>query len=93
MNTSFITQSQSKGVTYYTIYLKGLANGTGYIDIALSDDQLFKDYLQYLDVGIKPVRTYVVTMPPKGDGKGGNDAGSFSINFSEVIAITTVKQA
>ncbi len=93
MNTSFITQSQSKGVTYYTIYLRGLANGTGYIDIALSDDQLFKDYLQYLDVGIKPVRTYVMAMPPKAEGRSVAETGQFSVNFSEVIAITTVKPA
>jgi hypothetical protein len=82
-----------KGMIYYTIYLKALPNGSGYIDIALADDQLFKDYMQYLDVGIKPVRTYVVTMPPKAHGKPVANTGLFAINFSEVAAITTVKPA
>ncbi len=93
MNTSFTTASTGKGVTYYTIYLRGLANGTGYIDVALTDDQLFKDFLQYLDVNIKPVRTYIVSLPPKADGRATGETGQFSVNFSEVIAITTVKPA
>lgn len=84
---------QPKGMIYYTIYMKSLSNGSGYIDVALADDQLFKDYLQYLDVGIKPVRTYVVTMPPKAHGKPVASTGLFSINMSEVSAITTVKPA
>jgi len=84
---------QPKGMIYYTIYLKGLANGSGYIDIALADDQMFKDYMQFLDIGIKPVRTYVVTMPPKAHGKPVANTGLFAINFSDVTAITTVKPA
>jgi hypothetical protein len=78
---------------YYTIYLKSLSNGCGYIDVALADDQLFKDYLQYLDVGIKPIRTYTVAMPPRAQGKPVANSGLFSINLSEITAITTVKPA
>ena len=90
MNTAHHTNPQ-KGFTYYTIYLKGLSNGSGYIDVALSDEQLLKDYLQYLDVGIKPVRTYVVTMAPKAQGKSVASTGQLCINLSDVSAITTVK--
>ena len=90
MNTSHIVDSQ-KGVTYYTIYLKGLANGSGYIDVALTDDQLFKDYLQYLDINIKPVRSYVVAMAPKAHGKPVANTGMLTINLSDIAAITTVK--
>lgn len=93
MKTVSEESDQPKGVIYYTIYLKGLANGSGYIDIALADDQLFKDYLQYLDIGIKPVRTYVVTLPPKAHAKAMAETGLFAINFSEVSAVTTVKPA
>lgn len=78
---------------YYTIYMKGLTNGCGYVDVALADEQLFKDYLQYLDVGIKPIRTYVVTMPPKAQGKPVANTGQFSINLSDISAITIVKPA
>jgi hypothetical protein len=84
------TEIKPKGIIYYTIYMKGLANGSGYIDVALADDQLFKDYLQYLDVGIKPVRTYAVTMPPKAQGESVG-SGVLAINMSDVSAITTVK--
>ena len=87
------TVDQPKGMIYYTIYLKSLANGSGYIDVALADDQLFKDYMQYLDIGIKPVKHYVVTMPPKAHGKPVASTGLFSINLSEIAAITTVKPA
>ena len=47
---------------YYTIFVKGLNNSTGYIDVALSDDQLLKDFMQYLDIGIKPHRTYILSL-------------------------------
>jgi hypothetical protein len=91
LNTSQFPDQQ-KGITYYTIYLKGLSNGSGYIDLALNDDQqLFKDYLQYLDVGIKPIRTYVVAMAPKAQGKPIANTGQFSINLSDVSAMTIVK--
>ena len=82
-------QPASTGTVYYTIYLKGLANGSGYLDVALADEQLFKDYLQYLDVGIKPVRKYVVTMPPTARGKPVASTGLFAINLSEVAAMMT----
>ena len=84
---------QAKGLIYYTIYLKSLSNGSGYVDIALAGDQLFKDYLQFLDVGIKPVRTYVVIMPPNAHGRSVAETGLFSINLSDVTAMTTVKPA
>jgi hypothetical protein len=83
--------STPEGILYYTIYTKGLNNGAGYIDVALGDDQLFKDYLQYLDIGIKPVRSYPVVQPPKGPGKGMVTAGMFAVNLSEVSAMTTSK--
>jgi hypothetical protein len=90
LNTSQYSDPQ-KGVLYYTIYLKGLSNGSGYVDVALTDDQLFKDYLQYLDVGIKPIRTYVVATAPKAQGKPVSNTGLFSVNLSDIMAITTVK--
>jgi hypothetical protein len=71
--------------------LKGLANGSGYIDVALTDDQLFKDYLQYLDINIKSVRSYVVAMAPKAHGKPVANTGMLTINLSDIAAITTVK--
>lgn len=77
---------------YYTIYVKNLHNNTGYIDVALADDQLLKDFLQYLDVNIKPVRTYVVTESPKtGQGREVASTGTFAVNFSDITAITAVK--
>lgn len=69
---------------YYTIYVKNLNNGTGYIDLALEDDQLLKDYLQYLDIGMRPHRTYAVINPGGAKGVGGQVA----INIAEVVAIT-----
>jgi len=76
---------------YYTIYVKNLQNGSGYIDIALADDQLMKDFTQYLDVGIKSNRTYSMTAPPDSQGKPVVSQGIFAINLSEVAAITTLK--
>jgi hypothetical protein len=70
---------------YYTIYVKSLYNGTGYIDVGLEDDQLLKDFLQYLDIGVRPHRTYGMANPAS--PKGG--AGQFSINVADVVAITT----
>jgi hypothetical protein len=65
---------------YYTIYIKNLHNGTGYIDV----DQLLKDFAQYLDIGTRPHRPYPMTNPA---GSGGNP-GQFSLNIAEVVAIT-----
>ena len=76
---------------YYTIFVKGLNNSTGYIDVALADDQLLKDFLQYLDIGIKTHRTYVVTEPPKAEGKVMASTGLFIINLLDVTAITALK--
>ncbi|HXI53148.1 MAG TPA: hypothetical protein VNH84_16645 [Candidatus Saccharimonadales bacterium] len=76
---------------YYTVFVKGLNNSTGYIDVALADDQLLKDFLQYLDVGIKPHRSYAVTAPPKAQGKQISTTGVFVINLSDVTAITAMR--
>jgi hypothetical protein len=76
---------------YYTIYVKNLHNGTGYIDLALPDEQLLKDFTQFLDCGIKPSRTYAMTTPTGAHGRPVLSAGSFAINLSEVIAITIMK--
>lgn len=70
---------------YYTIYVKNLHNGTGYIDVALEDDQLLKDFMQFLDIGIRPHRTYALTNPA---GSRGGVAGQFVIHMDEVMAIT-----
>jgi hypothetical protein len=71
---------------YYTIYVKNLQNDTGYIDVSLEDDQLLKDYLQFLDIGVKTHRSYTVVNPP---GTRGRKA-TFSLNLAEVAAIMTV---
>lgn len=77
---------------YYTVFVKGLNNSTGYIDVALGDDQLLKDFLQYLDVGIKPHRSYAVTSPPKaGSQVRAMATGVFVINLSDVTAITALR--
>lgn len=70
---------------YYTIYVQNLHNGTGYIDVGLEDDQLLKDYQTYLDVGLRTHKTYRVATPA---GKAGQ-SGTFAINLTQVIAITT----
>lgn len=76
-------------MVYFTIYLKNLNNGTGYVDTALADDQLMRDYLQFLDINVKAHRAYAVV-----DGAS-NDApvGVFAVNLADVAAITaTVPQ-
>ena len=70
---------------YYTIYLKQLNNDTGYIDVGLEDDQLLKDFLIYLDIGIKSHRTYHLANPATPEGQ----AGMFAIDISTIAAITT----
>ena len=69
---------------YYTIYVKGLNNQTGYIDIALEDDQLLKDFAIFLDIGIKPHKPYKVANVPGARGK----LGQFSIDLTTIAAIT-----
>jgi len=71
-------------MVYYTIYIKNLYNTTGYIDVCLTDDQLMKDYLQFLDIGIKAHRPYAIAAA----GVTRGSSGSFSINLSEIAAIT-----
>ena len=70
---------------YYTVYVKNLHNGTGYIDVALEDDQLLKDFMQFLDIGVRSHRTYPMTNPA-GSREG---PGKFVVNLTEVVAITT----
>jgi hypothetical protein len=75
---------------YYTIYVKNLNNGTGYIDVALANDQLFKDYMQLLDVNVKPCRIYDMAAPSDSAGKPVAPNGKFMINLSEVTAMSTM---
>lgn len=70
---------------YYTIYLKQLNNDTGYIDIGLEDDQLFKDFLIFLDIGLKSHKTYQVASPATPEGS----SGFFAIDLTTIAAITT----
>lgn len=74
---------------YYTIYVRNLQNGTGYIDVSLEDDQLMKDFQTFLDVGLRSHKVYKVATPA-GTPRAG---GVFSINVSEVVAIMTVPPA
>lgn len=76
-------------MVYYTIYLKQLNNDTGYIDIGLEDDQLFKDFLNFLDIGLKSHATYRVASPATVDGQ----SGLFAIDLTTVAAITTAPPA
>ena len=76
---------------YYTIYVKNLHNGTGYIDVALKDDQLLRDFTQFLDCSIKADRTYAITAPSGTHGRPVESTGTFAINLSEVVAISIMK--
>ena len=76
---------------YYTIYVKNLNNGTGYIDIALADDQLLKDYMQLLDVNVKPCHYYEMAGMPNAHGNPVLPQGKFAINLADVTAISAVK--
>ena len=78
---------------YYTIFVKGLNNSTGYIDVALGDDQLLKDFMQFIDIGIKPTRTYVMAATPKSGTKGTATTGVFALNLGDVTAITALKES
>jgi hypothetical protein len=70
---------------YYTIYVKGLNNQTGYIDVALEDDQLLRDYLIYLDINLKAHKPYEIATVAAGKGKGG---GQFLIDLACIAAIS-----
>ena len=72
-------------MVYYTIFVKNLHNGMGYIDVSLENDQLMKDFQQFLDVNIRPHKSYKLASPNQADGPG-----SFAINLTDVIAITIV---
>ena len=76
-------------MVYFTVYLKNLNNSTGYVDTALADDQLMRDYLQFLDIGVKAHRAYAVV-----DGAASDTpVGVFAVNLADVAAITaTVPQ-
>ena len=69
---------------YYTIYVKGLNNQTGYIDVALEDDQLLKDYEIFLDIGLKAHKPYKIANVAGSQTK----AGQFVIDLSCIAAIT-----
>jgi len=69
---------------YYTIYVKGLNNQTGYIDVALEDDVLLKDYQIFLDIGLKAHKPYPIANLGAGKGK----AGQFIIDLATIAAIT-----
>ena len=69
---------------YYTIYVKGLNNQTGYIDVALEDDQLIKDYLIFLDINLKAHKSYPIATVSGGKGK----TGQFIIDLACIAAIT-----
>lgn len=75
---------------YYTIYVKHLNNGTGYIDVALQNDQLQKDFMQLLDVNVKPCRLYDLAAPPDVEGRPVAPVGKFMINLSDITALTTM---
>ena len=72
-------------MVYYTIYMKGLFNATGFIDVGLEDDTLLKDYLSYLDIGMKSHKTYRIA----GNATTQGQAGLFAVNLAEIAAITT----
>jgi hypothetical protein len=69
---------------YYTIYVKGLNNQTGYIDVALEDDTLLKDYLIFLDIGLKAHKPYQIADLAGARGK----SSQFIIDLSVIAAIT-----
>jgi hypothetical protein len=71
---------------YYTIYVKGLNNQTGYIDVALEDDQLLKDYTIFLDIGLKAHKSYPIATVAGAKGKTGG--GNFIIDLACIAAIT-----
>ena len=71
-------------MVYYTIYVKGLNNQTGYIDVALEDELLLKDYQIFLDIGLKAHKPYAIANVAASKGK----AGHFIIDLATIAAIT-----
>ena len=78
---------------YYTIYLKGLHNSTGYLDVALESDELLKDYQNYLDMGIKTHKSYPIVDPGKRGAMIEANASRFVVNLTEIMAITVIHPA
>lgn len=78
---------------YYTIYLKGLHNSTGYLDVALASDELLKDYQNYLDMGIKTHKSYPIVDPGKRGAMIEANASRFVVNLTEIMAITVIHPA
>jgi hypothetical protein len=74
-------------MVYYTIYIRGLNNGTGYIDIALEDDQLLKDYKQYLDVNVRSTRAYTIVQP---SSQKKARKSHFCVSLQDITALTFV---
>jgi hypothetical protein len=81
----FTDRVTTSAMVYYTIFVKNLYNSTGYIDVSLEDDQLMKDFQQFLDINVRSHKTYKLASPAGIDG-----SGSFAINLTDVIAITIV---
>jgi hypothetical protein len=52
---------------------------------------LLKDFMQFIDCGIKANRNYAMTVPPGADGRPVQSAGTFAINLTEVAAISIIK--
>ena len=75
---------------YFTIYLKGLHNSTGYVDVALESDDLLKDYQNFLDMGIKAHKAYPIANPGAPDARAEPPVGKFVVNLSDIMAITVV---
>ena len=71
-------------MVYFTVYLKNLNNGSGYVDTALADDQLMRDYLQFLDIGMKAHKAYAVVDPNNQEAP----VGVFAVNLADVAALT-----
>lgn len=78
---------------YFTIYLKGLHNSTGYLDVALEGDELLKDYQNYLDMGIKSHKSYPIADPGKRGAMIETKASRFVVNLSDIMAITVIHPA
>jgi hypothetical protein len=75
-------------MVFHTIYLKDLKNDAGYMDVVLENDQLFRNFMQFLEVRIVPVRANRLADP----ANPGAHAGKFAINFADVSAMT-IRQA
>ena len=78
---------------YFTIYLKGLHTSTGYVDVALENDDLLKDYQNYLDMGIKTHKSYPIADPGKRGAMIEAKASRFVVNLTEIMAITVIHPA